>query len=86
VSKVSKWNRAAIKFCVKLKETTTEMLKSSYSEEFYQEQVCLNGIIGSKKGKRHYKMMNRKAVIELLTIDHFHILVCQPVGYLWKIN
>jgi hypothetical protein len=33
VLKVSKWNRAAIKFCVKLKKTATEMfemLKSAY--------------------------------------------------------
>jgi hypothetical protein len=37
VSQVSKWNRAAIKFCVKLKETakeTFEMLKSTYVEEW----------------------------------------------------
>jgi hypothetical protein len=36
VSKFSKWNRAAIKFYVKLKKTATEtfeMLKSPYSEE-----------------------------------------------------
>jgi uncharacterized metal-binding protein len=36
VSKVSKWNKAAIRFCVKLKKTATEtfeMLKSAYGEE-----------------------------------------------------
>jgi hypothetical protein len=42
--------KAGIKFCVKLKKTateTSEMLESVYGEE----QVCLKGIIGSKKGK-----------------------------------
>jgi hypothetical protein len=60
--------RAAIKFCVKLKKTTTEtfeMLKSSYGKNAYREQVCLNGIKGSKKGESHYKTMNGKAVLQL---------------------
>jgi hypothetical protein len=54
--------RAAIKFCVRLKKTaieTFEMLKSAYGEE------CLNGIKGSKKGESHYKTMNGKAVLQL---------------------
>jgi hypothetical protein len=36
MSKVSKWNRAAIKFCVKSKKIateTSEMLKNAYDEE-----------------------------------------------------
>jgi hypothetical protein len=36
VSKVSKWNKAVITFCVKWKKTTAEkfeMLKSAYGEE-----------------------------------------------------
>jgi hypothetical protein len=37
VSKISKWNRAAMKFCVEVKKTATEtfeMLKSVYGEEY----------------------------------------------------
>jgi hypothetical protein len=31
----------------------------------YREQVCLNGIKGSKKGKSHYKTINVKVVLQL---------------------
>jgi hypothetical protein len=44
--KVSKWNRAVIKFCVKLKKTATEtfeMLEVHMVQNVYQEKACLNG-------------------------------------------
>jgi hypothetical protein len=31
----------------------------------YREQVCLNGIKGSKKDQSRYKTMNGKAVLQL---------------------
>jgi hypothetical protein len=58
---------APIKFGVKLKKTATEkidMLKSRTVKNVYQEQVCLNGIKGSKKGKSRYKTMTGKAVLQ----------------------
>jgi hypothetical protein len=56
VSNVSKWNKATIKFCLKLKKTATEtfaMFKSVYGEErLCRRSVCVNGIKGSKKGEK----------------------------------
>jgi hypothetical protein len=58
--------RAVIKFCVKLKKTATETFEKVRTvKNVYREQVCLNGIKGSKKGESHYKTMNRKAVLQL---------------------
>jgi hypothetical protein len=60
--------RTAIKFCVKLKKTASEafeMLKCAYMKNVYQEQVCLNGIKGLKKGESCYKAMHGKAILQL---------------------
>jgi hypothetical protein len=51
--------RAANKFYVKLKKTTTEtfeVLKNAYGEEFYREQVCLNGL----KVQRRARVVTRR--------------------------
>jgi hypothetical protein len=40
--------RAEIKFCVKLKKTATETFEVRTMKNVYQEQLCLNGIKGSK--------------------------------------
>jgi hypothetical protein len=60
--------RAAIKFCVKLRKMATEtfeMLKSAYNEECLLEQVCLNGIKGSKKAESLYKTTNGEVILQL---------------------
>jgi hypothetical protein len=55
---------AAIKFCVKLKKTATEMLKSTYGKNVYLDQVHLNDIKCLKKGESRYET-NRKAGFQL---------------------
>jgi hypothetical protein len=50
--------RAAIKFCVKLKKTATqtfEMFKSSYSEECLSRTNVFGWHKSSNKGESHYK-------------------------------
>jgi hypothetical protein len=72
VSNVSKWNRAAIKFCVKLKKTapeTFEMLKSAYSEE------CLSRTSVSEWYKRYkeaQKMMMQKSLVKTMLTAFFY--------------
>jgi hypothetical protein len=55
--------RAAISFCVELKETV--VVKCVRRGKFILKQVCLDGINGSKKGQTRYKTMNGKAVLQL---------------------
>jgi hypothetical protein len=61
--------RTVTKFCGKLKRTATEtfeMLKKVRTvKNVYREEVCLNGIKGSKKGESRYKTMNGKAIFQL---------------------
>jgi hypothetical protein len=59
---------AAIKFCVKLHKTATESfetLKSTYSEECLLRTSVFKWHKGSKKGESCYKMINRKATLQL---------------------
>jgi hypothetical protein len=60
--------RAAIKFCVKFKETATEtfkMLKSAYGEQCLSGTSVFECTEGSKKGESRYETMNGKAVLQL---------------------
>jgi hypothetical protein len=65
--------RAAMKFCVKLKKTvieTFELLKSGYCEE------CLHRTSVSEWHKSRYKMMHGNAVFQLPEQDRWKSFEC----------